>query len=282
MGTTVRYTPIDAGPFADVHERFVHAGLEVDWDTLAQAPHSRAERERGRRSFVMRALDEQRSLLAFSELLSKLCESGAPIDVIGACTRVVRDEALHVDLCRRMVEALGGWPSDAAEPRWVRSDPRRPLRERILRTVIGSLCVGETISVAMLASVRAHASDDTTQHVLTRMLADESFHSRFGWWWLENFGAEITPSEQQMLERWLPKVLGGVEQMMLPQSAASGATAEGKAPAYVHSPFGSASPEERSAALGRVLHETILPGLERAGIAATRAWDARGGNTANA
>jgi len=163
----------------------------------------------------------------------------------------------------------------------VRSDPRRPLRERILRTVVGSLCVGETISVAMLASVRAHATDDTTQHVLTRMLADESFHSRFGWWWLENFGAEITAGEHQMLERWLPKVLGSVEQMMLPQSAASGATTAATPAVYVHSPFGSASPEERSAALSRALHETILPGLERAGIAATRAWDARGGNTTN-
>lgn len=273
--TAVRYTPLGVGPFAEVHERFVHAGVDVDWEALARAPHPQHERERGRRSFVLRALDEQRSLLAFSELLSELCESGAPIDVIGACTRVVRDEALHVDLCRRMVDALGGWPADAAEPRWVRSDVRRPLRERVLRTVVGSLCIGETISVAMLAAVRVHATDDAAQRVLTRMLADESFHARFGWWWLERFGAEITETEHRMLAGWLPKVLGSVERNMLPAPGASGLS-------YAQSPFGSASPGERSGALDRVMHETILPGLERAGIAAVRAYAAREGSAAHA
>src|SRR5690606_19882903 len=178
MAHAPRYAPLGAGPFAKTHADFTEVDA-FDWASLGAQITDPKVRDRGRRSFVLRALDEQRSLLAFSELLSELCESGAPIDVIGSLARVVRDEALHVDLCDRVVRALGGWDDGAPEPHWVRSDKRLPLRRRVLATVIGSLCVGETVSVQMIRGVRESASDPVTHAVLTRMLADESFHSRF-------------------------------------------------------------------------------------------------------
>ena len=245
------------GPFAKVHAELVHEDEEWDTEALPLEAYDPRQRARGRKSFVLRALDEQRSLLAFSELLSEMAEAGAPIDVIGSLARVVRDEARHVDLCGRVVERLGGWPDDAPRAQWVRSDRRAPLRERILKTVVGSLCIGETISVAMLAGVRAEATDPFVSRLLTRMLADESFHSRFGWWWLESEAAAITDAERAMLQAWLPKVLASVEASIRPQPSAR---------AYVACPFGSMSPEARGQALDHVLERTILPGLERAGL----------------
>lgn len=258
------------GAFGKAHARFTMEEEAFDWDALRRAPHDRRERERGRKSFVMRALDEQRSLLAFSELLSALCEAGAPIDVIGSLTRVVRDEARHVDLCGRVVDALGGWPDDAPEPAWVRTDPRQPLSRRILTSVIGSLCIGETLSVAMIAGCRKHASDPVVHEVLTRMLADESFHSRFGWWWLELEAPRFTDDDHRFVERWLPKVFGAIEKHARPSAAALADTRP-----YPYGAFGALSHAEREVAFVSTVTETILPGLARAGIDGEAAWNAR-------
>src|SRR5262245_39917193 len=152
-----RFEPLGFGPFSKAHAD--HTEVDAfDWAALGSDVVDTNLRERGRRSFVLRALDEQRSLVAFTELLSELCEAGAPIDVIGSLSRVVRDEALHVDLCDRVVKSLGGWDEKAPEPNWVRSDKRAPLNKRILGTVLGSLCAGETVSVHMIKGVRANAS----------------------------------------------------------------------------------------------------------------------------
>lgn len=258
------------GPFRKAHDRFTHDDVAVDWEALDPARYAPRELERGRRSFVLRALDEQRSLLAFSELLGELCEAGAPIDVIGSLTRVVRDEARHVDLCSRVVERLGGWPDRAPEPTWVRSDRRQPLRRRILRSVIGSMCIGETLSVAMIAGVRENASDPVVHEVLTTMLADESFHSRFGWWWLE--GHALDDDDHTWLDAWLPRVFAGVERGARPSP--DQLAREEERP-HVASPFGSMAHGAREAAFLRTMEQTILPGLERHGIAARAAWERR-------
>lgn len=262
MDHAPRYEPLGKGPFAAVHAKFTEVD-QFDWDALKRgaAKYEGKVRDRGRRSFVLRALDEQRSLLAFSELLTELCLAGAPIDVIGSLSRVVRDEALHVDLCDRVVKALGGWDSEAPQPRWVRSNKKMPLRRRCLATVLGSLCVGETISVHMIRGVRDHASDPIVHEVLTRMLADESYHARFGWYWLESM--PLKGDDLAFAQRYVESLLPSVEKSL------RGATKRG---AHTYSPFGSMSAEERDEALIHAMERTILPGFEKAGLEVKALW----------
>jgi hypothetical protein len=255
-----RHEPLGSGPFAKTNASFT--GVEdFDWDALGASVTERDVRERGRRSFVLRALDEQRSLRAFSELLAELCQAGAPVDVIGSLTRVVRDEALHVDLCDRVVKKLGGWDAAAPEPQWVKSDPRLPLPRRILSTVLGSLCVGETVSVHMIKAVRENATDPVAHAVLTQILADESFHSRFGWWWLESM--PLDDADRAWAQRYLERLLPGLSKQLAPMRARK---------VHVASPFGSASGEAREAAFRAAIHQTILPGFDRAGLDASGLW----------
>lgn len=260
MAQAPRFEPLGFGPFAKTHASFTEVDT-FDWAALASAEHDPRERERGRRSFVLRALDEQRSLAAFTELLGELVEVGAPIDVIGSLARVVRDEVLHVDLCDRVVKALGGWDERAPEPQWVKSDKRLPLRQRVLATVLGSLCVGETISVHMIAGVRKGASDPVVQEVLTRLLADESFHSRFGWWWLETM--PLTDDDLAFAKRYVEKLLPTIVRQMAPMIAAK---------PVAPSPFGSLGGDERRAAFELAMTKTILPGFDAAGLDATATW----------
>lgn len=255
-----RFEPLGSGPFAKAHADFTEVEA-FDWASLGASVSDAKERERGRRSFVLRALDEQRSLVAFAELMSELCEAGAPIDVIGSLARVVRDEALHVDLCDRVVKALGGWDERPPEPAWVRSDKRLPLRRRVLATVLGSLCAGETISVQMIRGVRESASDPVVHAVLTRMLADESFHSRFGWWWLESM--PLDEEDRAFADRYLARLLPHLATQLEPRRPAR---------AYVPSPFGSMSAEERRDAFLSAMEKTIVPGFDRAGLSASVIW----------
>ena len=260
-----RYAPLGTGPFAKTHAAFT--GIEeLPWAELGASVEDARERERGRRSFILRALDEQRSLLAFSELLTELCLAGAPVDVIGSLTRVVRDEAYHVDLCDRVVQALGGWGTHFPEPTWVRSNKKLPLKRRILQTVVGSLCIGETLSVAMIAGVREHASDPVAHALLTRLLADESFHSRFGWWWLE--AMPMTEDDFEFARGYLSRILPSVEASVRP-------SAQAIAKPHRYSPFGSMSGAERNAAFESVMEKKILPGFDKAGFDASGIWAAR-------
>lgn len=256
-----RFEPLDDGPFQTTHQRFTEADA-FDWGALGAGVDDARVRDIGRRSFILRALDEQRSLVAFSELLGELCEAGAPIDVIGSLTRVVRDEALHVDLCDRVVKQLGGWDAKAPEPRWVRSDKRQPLKRRILTTVLGSLCVGETVSVHMIKAVRDNATDPVAHAVLTRILKDESFHSRFGWWWLE--ATPLDDADRAYAKTYVARLLPSLATQLAPKPRK-------RPPAP--SPFGSAGPEARTAAFDDALHKTILPGFDRAGLEASAIWE---------
>lgn len=260
------YAPI-GGAFLPNHERFTYEEASFDWEALRASIPDERIREQGRRSFVLRALDEQRSMLAFSELLKELCETRAPVDVISAVTRIVRDEALHVDLCGRVVEACGGWPEGAPSPNWVKSDPRLTPRARILHTMVGSLCVGETISVAMIAGVRKYTTNSIVHSILTRMLADESFHSRVGFWWLER--TELSSQEIAQMHIFLRRVFAGVERSARPSPEVLAANR------FSAHAFGAMPPREREEAFLQAIHETIVPSLERAGIPARQAWDER-------
>ena len=257
-GRAPRHEPLATGPLAAAHADFT--GVEAfDWEALDASAYAPEVRERGRRAFVLRALDEQRSLLAFTQLLGELCEAGAPIDVIGSLSRVVRDEARHVDLCDRVVKKLGGWDAKVPEPNWVRSNPKTPVKRRILATVIGSLCVGETVSVHMIKAVRENATDPVVHAVLTQMLADESFHSRFGWYWIESM--PLDDADRAFAQRYLERLIPNLVKQLAPMQSARRQ--------HVASPFGSASSEARAEAYRAAVEKTILPGFDKAGLDAS-------------
>jgi len=266
MPSPLRFAPLRSGPFATTHEAFVSVE-SIDW-ARAGAEVDPIVREQGRTTFQQRALDEQRSLVAFTELLSALSRAGAPIDVIGSMTRVVRDEALHVDLCGCMVERLGGWSADAPEPKWVSFPASWALPQRILGTVLGSLCVGETLSVALFRCSRDNATDLVAHQVLTRMLADESMHGRFGWWWLESMPR--SSDAQRFAEQFVGHVLGSVATDFLPTQTAAGLAKQGLPNAAT--PYGGVCAEARRDAVMAAMDTIIVPGFEKAGIAAKRIW----------
>ena len=257
------------GPFADSHNRFMSAdGAPIDISALRAEDYNIRERERGRRAFVMRTLDEQRSMAGFSRTLSDLCEMGESIDVIGTMTRIVRDGALHVQMCGQVVDALGGWPRDAPEPNWVNPAPGLSARRRVIDTVLGSMCIGQSISVAMIAGARKNTTDPVVKQLMTRMLADESVHARFGFWWLKRRLPGFSDAEHSWVEARLPRMFASVERAARPG-------VEQLTRPYRQSPFGGMSNPEREMAFMVSLDREIFPSFAAVGIDARDAWARR-------
>lgn len=160
---------------AAYHERFLEEtlpdGLRLPaLEAFDPAIYDDATIVAGRTAWQLRALDEYRSFVAFCDLLALLSRLGAASDLLGTCARVVRDEDRHVELCRRMVRALGGddvMPGEPAHTTPTTSDDVA----RLLHHTAGSLAVGETFSMMVLAEMRS-ATDDALARARAAARAD--------------------------------------------------------------------------------------------------------------
>jgi hypothetical protein len=197
----LRHSDAALGTFS---RRFFDDGLGPELSTAAFAKFDASKLDARTVGWALgawqaRTLDEYRSQVGFTEFLMELTELGSSFDVLSTAVRVVRDETRHVELCKRMVIALGGDAVIPGEPDWVRSQPKVPLLERVLRSTIGSLCIGETLSMALLAATRKVTREPLARATLTVLAADESVHSQFGWRLL----AQLWPAAGKKLQRKL-------------------------------------------------------------------------------
>jgi hypothetical protein len=261
------------------HTRFLDSDLPSELSTAAferfdASTYDGEVLARGRNAWELRTMDEYRSQVAFTELLFELTQMGFAFDVLGTGVRVVRDEARHVELCKRMVVALGGSPRMEGTPHFVRSSRNLPPRIRILRTIVGSLCIGETISVKLLAAVRDNTTDPLARAVVTCLTADESIHSRFGWTLLGLLAPHLTAEERADIANTLPHYLAATASVVAASSgrAPSGDHPLASAPA---NPFGSLPAKARSDVFMGSLENDIFRGFDEFDIDARRAWTSR-------
>lgn len=223
-----------------------------------------------RRLWEERTVVEHRSATVFSDLLPQLRDVGVPLDLEAVVLQCALDEIRHAELCGRLAQALGG---DGAQPCELRARrlPRHgdvSPRTRLLRNVVYACAMSETLATAMLTMSRDEAREPNVRRVLQALLADEVRHSRFGWDVLEHL-APLGDQDRRDLERYLrfafahwegavPRRPGGSKR--LPADAAA---------------LGVPSPAASYALFENVVAEAILPGLERHGVDARRAWRKR-------
>ena len=242
-----------------MHLRFQAESLP---ETLSEAAFARFDASQypagtlawGREAWEARLCDEYRSQVALTQLLADLTAEGFAFDVLGAGIRVVRDEARHVELCRRMVRALGGNDEVEGEVAHVTAQGETGL-DRVLDLTLGFLCIGETLSARLIGAVRAKATDPLAAAVLTQMLADESIHGQFGWTVLELIAPVLTPKQRATVRRRVPKLLAQMKQAVA-DSAGDGSASN---------PFGALGAKARQAVYRRCVAKDIAPRLKRLG-----------------
>jgi hypothetical protein len=201
-----------------------------------------------------RSEGELTSCVGFQHVLADLRAEGSPAAVLELAERAVRDEYQHAVWCREWAIRFGH--PEAIETKARGTDPVRfngasERENRLLRILL--CCLTETVGCFILRHVRQVVVEPELRRLNQRHLADEVRHSRVGWAHL----ATLTPQTRELVEPWLPKVLG-----LLPAVCCDGPELEREELV----PFGYFTPRLLRAAHADALHEVILPGLSHVGV----------------
>jgi hypothetical protein len=251
----------ESGTAADVlHQRFLDESFPPELSTEAFARFDpgalpKTVVDAALSSWQRRALDEYRSQVAFTELLALMTKAAMPIDSIGSCVRVVRDEARHVELCRRMVRALGGGADIPGEPNWVLTDRSLGELTQVVQSVVGSLCVGETYSARLLARLCDFTEVPLALAANRCFAADESIHSLFGWTLFESLWPALSDADRRVAR------LSALSALRMCQSVLIDNFPKEARP----NPFGHLPPEV-NAQVYRETREYIITRLDRLGV----------------
>lgn len=237
-----------------------------------KAYHPRAV-ARARESWERRMVFEHRSTTVFANLAVQLFEANASLDAKTVMLRMAQDEVRHTETCGHVVLALGGTAeveADVAVPPLAAHQGVSPA-ERALRNVIYTTSMSEMVAIAMLVDELDQTKDRFLRDATRRLLADEVLHGQFGFLYLEAWRPwlDAHPDVRGSLGRYLTHAFKVIEDVL-------GGPVRAEAPL---------DDDERAlglhgAARGReIFYETmqhaIVPGLERFGIEAGKAWRER-------
>jgi hypothetical protein len=259
---------------ATFHDRFQDDALPRELSLQAFAKFDRgaydaASLEWGLAAWQARLLDEYRSQVVLTDLLLQLTELGCSFDILGTAVRVVRDEARHVELCRRMVHALGGDDLIPGEPSYINPAKALAPMRRVLQTTVGFLCIGETMSVRLILGVRQMTIDPLARRLITCLAADESIHSCFGWKLLEVLTPVLSAEDLAWVNESLPPYFAAIKDVVRTSAADDPAEPLSAAPP---NPFGYLSAADRMSVFDEAMRGDIIPRFEALGYAATSAW----------
>lgn len=128
--------------------------------------------------------DERDAVIAATTVTTDLARLGAPPAILGMAARVIEDEVRHVEVCMRVLDALGANTS-TTPPVGMRlpfhddSDDENP-EARLARALIARFAVGQSLSAACFATARATAREPLIAWAYTELLRDEARHGAFG------------------------------------------------------------------------------------------------------
>jgi hypothetical protein len=224
------------------------------------------------RAWTMRGQQEHRSANVFAEATSLLVDTGAPLDVVSALTRVVSDELSHTELCVRMTRAFATDPPSFTRVARETTAPESR-RARALRILLVEGAMGETISCALFSAGCRAATEPCTRAALARILRDEATHAHTCWAALATLLGRATPSALAALEEEATRALGSIETtQMVPVLERIRRKAQFD-PAW--EALGVLVPEKRANAFYGAIERRVVPSLTRLGLDGERVWQRR-------
>ena len=191
-----------------------------------------------------------------------------------AVARLDEDERAHVALCEAFVQQLGAPEAAQIQPK-MRAPDAEPPSLRLLRYVLTGLAVSESVSALRFAVVRAHTDLPLPRACIDLFLRDESAHARLGFVLLP---ATLAHHRDQVgIERASSDVDAELRSTFRHLDLAVGLDAERRKLVLQARPQPTKNPGVIEPALDALalyggMERTIIPRLERLGIAAATAW----------
>jgi hypothetical protein len=215
-------------------------------------------------------VNEHGSARVFEALADALRRAGFSDEIVAECAGFADEERHHGALCGAVVEALGGEavaPALAPEPIPAHGDVS-PV-EGVLRNLLSVSCLSETIAVSLIGAERLEMPEGALRDLLTRILADEIGHARFGWRIVSAEVPRVAPDARRRLSIYLRVAFGHLERHELAHLPASAC------PPPEGAKLGLCSGSEARALFYSTVEEIIVPRLEALGLEARRAWATR-------
>ena len=140
--------------------------------------------------------------------------------------------------------------------------------EAALRNVLSVSCLSETVAVALIGAERAEMPSGRLRQLLTRIWPDDVGHARFGWQ-LVNTRVPLLPLEvRERLGVYLGVAFAHTEDHELAHLPLRARPDDGEV-------LGLCGGAEARELFYETIETVIVPGLERAGLPAARAWRQR-------
>ncbi len=183
--------------------RYRRARPEVEalpWGTLAPADHASTDVIDARMHWTLAAFQEQRTGAACAETVRALLACRAPLDLVAIASRFPLDEIVHVEMCARVAEELGGGMPIRHDPRRIAPMPDRdePPLLQAAEMIVAAYCVGEAFSVPVLRGTWHATTHPLLRAVLGIIVRDEAPHGAFGWTFLDWAGDELAPHRERL------------------------------------------------------------------------------------
>ena len=169
-------------------------GDRLAWGTLPD--HDAPTRACARDHWTIAAYQEHATAAICGEMLRLLVCCRAPLDLIACASRFPLDELVHVELCARLLSELGGAAALEHDPELIapRADPALPLVLAMLELAVRVFCVGEAVSVPIIAATWRATVHPLPRGILQLILRDEATHGTFGFAVLDWAADRITPA----------------------------------------------------------------------------------------
>lgn len=239
------------------------------WDALDARRYPPELVLRARRGWTENAFNEHCTFIAMGQLLETLGAAGAPLDLCTMASDFPRQELLHVALCARVAERLGGLYPLLYDPEAVplRLDRGLTPKQRLADMVVRLCCVGEAFSLPMLAGAMKSAANPLTRAVLETIVEDEALHGRLGFACLEWLDPHLGARDRARLGELATATLKEYAPLWqrLTSRVVDGVTSEGFLLAHVHELGWMESTAYRALALQTVERSVKAP-LARFGI----------------
>ena len=183
--------------------RYRRARPEVEalpWGTLDPRLYAPAHLEEARGHWTVAAFQEQRTAAACAETIHALLACRAPLDLVAVASRFPLDEVVHVEMCARVAEELGGGMPIRYDPRRLAPAPDRddPPILQAAEMIVAAFCVGEAFSLPVLRGTWHAARHPLLKGVLGIIVRDEAAHGAFGWAFLDWAGDALDPYRERL------------------------------------------------------------------------------------
>jgi hypothetical protein len=221
-------------------------------------------------TWLGRMVNEYMSSHVFAALADQLGAAGYDPATVAQCRRFRGEEEKHGVLCGAVVEALGGKATARAKvpPQFPLHDDVAP-EEGVLRNLLSICCLSETVAVALIGADRLEMPEGSLRRLLTEIYADEIGHARFGWLALTRAAPALDREARRRLSDYLGVAFAHLEAHELAHIPASS--------------FRPAGGETVGLCVGSsarglfydTVEQVIVPGLNKIGLDASRAWSSR-------